>query len=207
MSNLVRTAIIDKNGRATHVHKLPEMTSRILPSVPTGYRNGIYYDDYISNIWDGDAYPFTDEQIQQAKIDLRIYVNELINAMEADPEWMPEVLTMTEYDDDEEDGDGYIAQMDELTIPEMSRGQCLHVSEAVSQYMKYKRHQPTPAVQGMAEPHSQLNVHYANLFTGEGTPALIVDFTYSQVDELAEFPLIVTPVEWVEGIQAALAKL
>jgi len=206
MSNLVRTPVIDVNGKQTHVYKSAQasLNSRPLLHMPPRYKNGVDYSDYITNIWSGDNSEFTDEQIEARRKELRAGVVGYIAGMESDPEWLPEVDAL---DDETGDEEGFIRMMSDLKMPETSRGQCLYVSEAVSMYMKHKEGISATPVQGMPEPHPLLNVHYANLFEQEGSPAFIVDFTYSQVDETAEFPLIVTPQEWVAGIEKGLAEI
>jgi hypothetical protein len=206
MSALTKTPIVDKNGKQTYVYKsnTDVLSTRAIPSVPVGYYDGVDYSDYITNVWHGSNDGFSDDEVATAKVALRERVMGLISDMEADPEWLPEVYS---FDEDDGDDEGMIRQMSDLTIPENSRGMCLGVSEAVAQYMQHKLHSPIGVVQGMPERHSELNVHYANLFESDGTPSLIVDLTYSQVDEMAEFPLILTPHEWVNRIQDDLRLL
>jgi hypothetical protein len=205
MPDLVRTPIIDKNGKSTFVHKSISKASitRTIPWAPSGYHNGIDYSDYIANVWRGSNASFSEQEIDSAKQEMRQFVIDVALKIDEDPEWLPEVYSST----GEGDEDGLIQSMNELNIPGNSRGMCVGVSEAVAQYMKHQENTEALSVQGMPEPHPELNVHYANLFMSEGEPTLIVDFTYSQVDENAEFPLILTPEEWVMRIQDDLARL
>ena len=200
----MRTPVIDVNGRLTHVYKSSDAgaNSRTLPSIAPSYSNGVDYSDYISNVWKNDNSAFSDEQITARKVEVMDYISGLVNDMEADPEWMPEVESAYE-----DEGDGYITMMSDLTDPDIAAGQCVNVSEAVHQFTRVKKYVEMTPVQGMSETHHLLNVHYANLFAEEGKPTLVVDFTYSQVDETAEFPFIATPQEWVEGIQNGLTAL
>jgi hypothetical protein len=205
MSDLVKTPIIDKNGKSTFVHrsvsKVP--ATRSLPLAPSGYHDGIDYSDYIANVWRGDNASFSQQEIDSAKLEMRQYAADVALMMDDDPDWLPEVYSST----GDGDEDGLIQSMNELSVADNSRGMCVGVSEAVTQYMKSREGTDVLSVQGMPEPHPELNVHYANLFASDGEPALIVDFTYSQVDENADFPLVLTPEEWVARIQDDLARL
>lgn len=132
---------------------------------------------------------------------MRDYICALIPQWEEDIEWMPDVdISDEEYDDE---ADGYITRMDDLTDPEVSGGQCVRVSEAFQSWMKY-RGRRVDVVQGLIRATPALSCHYGNVVRLEGGPPLVVDFTYSQIDESAPFPMICTPQEWVDGIDARI---
>ena len=123
-------------------------------------------------------------------------------------EWLPEVYT-----DDEacEEDEGLITTLNQLNDAQTSRGQCVHVSEAIESYIRQLPAEERPhackVVQGMPEPHEQLNCHYALLVQlQEGDSPVIVDFTYAQVDDTAPFPLVVSAADWEQRMLADLRR-
>jgi hypothetical protein len=122
-------------------------------------------------------------------------------------EWLPEVYTDEEA---EEEDEGLITTLNQLNDAQTSRGQCLHVSEAIEVYLRValsadERPYACKVVQGMPAPHTQLNCHYALLVTmQEGDTPVMVDFTYAQVDDTAPFPLVVSAADWEQRMLAAL---
>lgn len=135
----------------------------------------------------------TDQDIER----MREHIRDLTPRWEDDVEWMPDVDISDEEMGDEMDG--YITRLDDLTDPEISGGQCIRVSEAFQARMRH-RGQSVDVVQGLTRATPSLSCHYGNVVALEGGPPLVVDFTYSQIDESAPFPMICTPQEWVDGI-------
>ena len=213
MSHLIATPITDKNGKSTTVHKRPDVyvAARTTPMPPAPVQT--YTDDaeYVFNNYDGNVH--SDAEIQ-AEIEItKSYFLGIETAMDTDSDWLPPVENKALYADDEDadEEDSYIAKLADLKDPLNSRGTCGIVSESVAEYVQkfIADGVDIDFVQGMSEPHRELNVHYANLFTRKsGVPALIVDFTFSQVDPHEQsFPFIATPEEWQRRINVALSSL
>jgi hypothetical protein len=123
-------------------------------------------------------------------------------------EWLPEVYTDEEA---EEEDEGLITTLNQLNDAQTSRGQCLHVSEAIEGYLRValpadERPYACKVVQGMPAPHKQLNCHYALLVTmQEGVAPVMVDFTYAQVDDTATFPLVLSAADWEKRMLSGLS--
>ena len=126
-------------------------------------------------------------------------------------EYLPEVYTDDEVESEEDEG--LITTLSQMNNRELAGGQCVQTSEAIEIYIRSglpadERPYACRIVQGMPEPHEQLNCHYALLVTmKEGDAPVIVDFTYAQVDDTAPFPLVVSASDWEQRMLGDMERL
>lgn len=150
-------------------------------------------DEFVLNRYPDDA---SSDEYASAKKVISSRIAEVVRRWESEPDWMPDI------DMDEEDG--YIERIDDLADPDISGGNCVQVSEAFQSYVQHLGREAeldSDVVQGLPDSNRWLFCHYANVVTVEGHPPMVVDFTYSQVDKSAEFPLIVSPREWHDRME------
>lgn len=97
----------------------------------------------------------------------------------------------------------YVTTLAAYSLGEVAYGQCADLSEAVQNWWRIEGDPDVDdivVVQGLTEKAGTLNCHYALGVTMNGAPPVVVDFTYAQVDDGAEWPVVMTPEEWQDRL-------
>lgn len=148
---------------------------------------------------------FSRTEVEDDLAYLRPIINDLTDAINADPDYLPPI---DDFNPGERDGE-FIVSLDALRYGINARGQCNQVSESIHYGIDHLTHgdiQYHSVVCYEMSPEDReatgLNIHYANYVRiHEDGPGFIVDYTFSQIDESAPFPLVVEPEQWVNMIR------
>ena len=198
MRTLVPEKRVDKNGRLVTKHVSPDRSNstssaRSLP--PLKLTSGYLAENENEYIWhqlDYSSIP-SDDAINEVKQ----WAHTIIDAIPVD--WLPESVTHLE---DAE-------SLSDFSQADYAYSQCAAMSEGITGWLRSgdrgARDVGVPyhakVIQGLPDAGWAVTCHYAVAVQMEkDSDPVIVDFTYAQLDESAEFPLVLSPQEWQERL-------